>query len=108
MNSKQRNTLPKEIIIKSSTDIEQILKRGKRIPSKLFNLFIFDSGKTGVAFLVSKRIGNAVKRNKMKRLFREAYRLNRGRFNGYEIVFSIKAYADDFHGILKDVMSLAL
>ena len=108
MNSKQRNTLPKEIILKKSTDIGKVLKLGKRIPSRFLNLFIYDSGKTGVAFLVSRRIGNAVKRNKMKRLFPEVYRLNSNRFEGYETVFSIKQYADDFQRVMKDVMRLVL
>ena len=106
MSSKDRNSLPRQIILKKSSDLENVLKHGKRIPSDLFNLFVYNSGKTGVAFLVSRKIGNAVKRNRMKRLFREAYRLNRPLFEDREVIFSVKKYADDFHRIMKDVKSI--
>ena len=106
MSSKQQYTLPKQIIIKKSTEIETIFKLGKRISFDLFNLYVYESGQTGVAFLVSKKIGNAVKRNKMKRLFREAYRLNKSGYEGKQIIFVIKKYADEFHRISEDVKSI--
>jgi ribonuclease P protein component len=108
MSSKHRKTLPRQIILKKSSSLENVLKHGRRIPSDLFNLFVYNSGKTGVAFLVSKKIGNAVKRNRMKRLFREVYRLNRPMFEDREVIFSIKKFADDFYRILKDVKSIQL
>jgi ribonuclease P protein component len=106
MNSSRRFTLPKSLLLKKKVEIENVLHSGKRIPGNIFNVFIYASGRTRVAFLVSKKVGSAVRRNRMKRLLREAYRLNRQQFEGAEVIFSIKTYADDFHTIVDLVKSL--
>lgn len=106
MNSNRRFTLPKDLILKKKVEIEKVLHSGKRIPGHIFNTFIYASDRTRVAFLVSKKIGNAVQRNRMKRLLREAYRLNRLQFEGDEVVFSIKIFANDFHAIVDQIKSL--
>ena len=106
MNSNRRFTLPKELILKKKSEIEKVLHSGKRIPGHIFNTFIYASGRTRVAFLVSKKIGNAVRRNRMKRLLREAYRLNRQQFEGNEIIFSIKIFEDNFQAIFDQIKSL--
>lgn len=106
MNSNRRFTLRKDLILKKKVEIEKVLHSGKRIPGHIFNTFIYASGRTRVAFLVSKKIGNAVQRNRMKRLLREAYRLNRLQFEGDEVVFSIKIFANDFHAIVDQIKSL--
>jgi len=46
-----------------------------------------DLGITRLGITVSKKIGNAVKRNRIKRVIRELFRLNKNRFPvGYDIV----------------------
>jgi ribonuclease P protein component len=58
---------------------------------------VFDD-KTGgckMGFIVPKRLGNAVQRNRVKRLFREAYRLNQ-----YMLTDLITASSVSLHGAL--------
>lgn len=81
-------TYSKKDKLKSKKAIEQLFSEGKAVtayPLRLVYLeYTFDDGiqfKTGVS--VSKRnFKNAVDRNRIKRLLREAYRLNKDtRFN---------------------------
>jgi len=106
MSSKKQFTLPRELILKKKNEIDLVLRMGRRITGKIFTVFILSSGRTRVAFLISKKVGKAVQRNRMKRLFREAYRLNRALFEGKEIIFSIKIFFDDFHTLVDQIKSI--
>jgi ribonuclease P protein component len=53
-------------------------------------------GVTRLGIAISKRIGNAVQRNRFKRLIRETFRLNKELFPmGYDIVIAARKNAGD-------------
>ncbi len=61
--------------IKSKTDFQRIYVEGEKFSDN--NILISVMKGTGkVAFVAGKRLGSAPKRNRLKRLLREAYRLN--------------------------------
>ncbi len=103
MNSRQDNKLPREIILKSKSEIDRVIKYGKKVARDSFKVFLYQSEQTRVAFLVSKKIGTAVKRNRMKRLFREGYRLNKNKFVQQEVVFIINRFIKNFQKIFTEI-----
>ena len=70
------NKFPKSRRIKSKKEISSLLKDGKRLKCGLFNVVYRKSSNNfdRVATIVSKKSGSAVDRNKLKRIFREAFR----------------------------------
>ena len=55
------------------------MKNGRRFPGNFFTLVWEPAEDFKFGVFISKQAGNAVERNHLKRLFREAVRLNRGR-----------------------------
>lgn len=63
--------------IKSRGDFERVFSRGRRQSDRLLRIRVMtcDEGHPGrVAFVAAKRLGNAVFRNRCKRVLREAAR----------------------------------
>ena len=68
--------MKRTLSLKKSNDFQRVLQRGKWYNGKLVSIYMlknnFDRNFLGIA--VGKKAGKAVKRNKIKRIIREAYR----------------------------------
>lgn len=99
-----------EIIVKTFTKAERLLRPedfrktktlGKRRSTKSFHIWLAPNGlsvsRLGLA--VSARCGNAIVRNRLKRIIREFFRLNKARLIGStDILISVKG-AETINGL---------
>ena len=60
--------------LKKEKDFALVFKNGKRLFSNTITLLYFPSKEIKVGFVVGKKYGSAVKRNRIKRLLRESFR----------------------------------
>ena len=70
-----------------------IYRTGKRSYHKFFTLYYLPNGKdyNRLGFKVGKKLAKATKRNRMRRLLRESYRLSEDRIlTGYDIILAAK------------------
>lgn len=70
--------------IRSSSDFSRVFQRGLATTSGPYRIHICSSRTphTRLGLAVSKRVGNAVRRNRIKRMLREAFRASRHRWDG--------------------------
>ena len=99
--------------LKKSFEFKNTFKNGTFYGSKNICLFVFENNKTcnkfGIA--ISKKYGKSVKRNHLKRLIRESFKLYENKLNkNYNILFLVKNDANsrniNFHVINDEVFKL--
>jgi len=75
----EKQVFGKKERVRRRKDYLNIYKRGRRIHSDNFTVILSPnpSGEKRLGIAVSKKVGNAVKRNRIKRLLKEFFRLNK-------------------------------
>jgi ribonuclease P protein component len=70
--------------ISDPQDFKKVMRFGKKLPSKNFILFTKRNDKQAhrLGIVISKEVGKATYRNRIKRLVREFFRLNKHRMDG--------------------------
>lgn len=97
--SSRRYTLPKSKILRGRTHFGQLFSNEatviySRLVSLRFRVYN-ERADCKMAFIVPKKRGKAVQRNRVKRLLKEAYRLNQ-----YMLFDEVSTAAITFHGAL--------
>ena len=81
--------------IRSSREIDGVFRIGRRAAGPLVIALVADTPpgrdpRGRVAFVAGKRLGNAVQRNRAKRLLRAAFREAGGPWDGHDLVLIAK------------------
>jgi ribonuclease P protein component len=89
-------------------EFKRVLRNGERQSTKHFKVFFFlnQTHKQRLGITASKKVGNAVKRNRIKRILREFFRLHKTCFPASsDILFIAKQGADqlDYSGLSKEL-----
>jgi len=80
--------LQKKYRLKKKHEFKKVYTQGKTIVGRLIVIYYKKSERTQIGFSVSKKIGNAVIRNKIKRMLREICRKNIELFSSkYSFIF---------------------
>ena len=99
--------------IKSASDFSIAIKEGKRFNSRYFSLYVYENlfNKTRLGLVVSGKVGNSVRRNRIKRLLREAFiHIFPSLACGLDLVIIAKReiLESNFHEITKSLEELLL
>lgn len=96
--------------LKKNAEFQRVYKRGKSFGCKNLVLYYMPNGthKYRAGFSVSKKVGNAVTRNRLRRYLKEALILLEPSGRGYDLIFIARPVARDhsFHEIYGSVRYL--
>lgn len=99
--------------LSTSKEFDNVFKKGKKFEGKHFRVYCKNNflGFSRLGIVVSKkRSGNAVKRNRIKRLIREVFRRNRALFNSQDaVVIALnESHTLDYKSALKEIRQALL
>ena len=98
--------------LKKSRDFSLVYRKGRSKSDKNYVLYVLSSGtdRNRLGISVSKKVGNSVVRHRIRRLLKEAYRLNETKFQkGFDLVVIARSSAPeaDFYGTQASLLNLA-
>ena len=80
----------KKTVLRRKSDFSTIYNKGKSVGDRYVVLFYRKNNLpyNRIAYLASKKVGNAVKRNRARRLMKESFRLKKMEIpTGYDLIF---------------------
>ena len=82
--------------VKKQTEFQQLFHKGKRAFSPSLTIVYRKADKTRMGISIGKKHGKSVQRNHIKRLIREAFRLNVGEMKGQYAIVIIPKVRDSY------------
>ena len=99
----------REFSLGKNRNYQYVYRKGKSFASRHMVLIYVPARELKVGFSVSSKVGNAVCRNRLRRFFKEDFRLLRSQIKEGKYVFVARASAKDTpHSVLKAQMSSLL
>jgi len=94
--------------LKKNADYRNVYRAGKSAANRYLVLYVVTNGRLDrrFGFSISKKVGHAVCRNRLRRLLKEICRLNLDRFPaGHDFVFIVRQPSSDldYHQLEKQV-----
>ena len=101
-------TFPKTVRLKNAEDFERVWKSSVQKANRYLVLRWSPSNNQKLGLIVSKSVGNAVVRNRLKRVFRDYFRLHREDFPQAEIIIIARppVHALDNASVRKELCNL--
>ncbi len=96
--------LTKEERLRLKRDFRRVFTKGKSVSNDYVRLVYLENGldHPRIAVVVRKKIGKAVFRNRLRRLVKEFYRLNKERFPNYDVVVLFREESKNLKGVKLD------
>ncbi len=106
-----RYGLPKSCLLRKTGEFNEVYRHGRRLRGNGFALVFLSTARpdSRLGVSVSRKVGNAVRRNRIKRIVRETFRLHREIFpQSSDIVFTIRPdfSLDGMHAVRAAVSEL--
>lgn len=111
IEEKRRYTFPSRLRLRKSEEFKKVMEKGKKIILPNFIVFILENGLPypRLGLTVSKRVGKAHVRNRIKRLVREFFRLHQYNFKkGVDLVVVAKKRAKgiNYHETVEELSEI--
>ncbi|MFW6005877.1 MAG: ribonuclease P protein component [Candidatus Bipolaricaulota bacterium] len=95
------NRFPKTNRLVSESDFSRVYEEGLRFDRSCFVFYLLESQKSRprIGIVTPKYLGNATKRNGIKRIIREKFRKNKEIFEGFDFIVRPREDASDLSNV---------
>jgi len=93
--------MDKKLTLKKRKEFQDVFEKGNSVATRGLVLYRLPNQKNGnnrTGYIVTKKLGNAVRRNYIRRILKEAFRMYAGEIkHGYDLVFIARPPAATFN-----------